>query len=126
MIKVLLADDHSIVREGLRRIVRRKRRHGSHRRGGLTGGKLSGRLPPMNPDVAVVDISMPGIDGLEAVGRLKESHPGLPVLILTMHEEAQYIVRAIEAGAMGYLTKQVGAGATGNRHPAKFTGASGI
>jgi DNA-binding NarL/FixJ family response regulator len=49
---------------------------------------------------------MPGIDGLEVVSRLKDSHPKLPVLILTMHEEAQYVVRAIEAGAMGYLTKQ--------------------
>lgn len=58
------------------------------------------------PDVAVVDISMPGIDGLEVVSRLKDAHPELPVLILTMHEEAQYVVRAIEAGAMGYLTKQ--------------------
>ena len=105
MIKVLLADDHSIVREGLRRIVEES--------GDMEviaeaadGREAIRQVAAMTPDVAVVDISMPGIDGLEVVGRLKESHPGLPVLILTMHEEAQYIVRAIEAGAMGYLTKQ--------------------
>lgn len=105
MIQVLLADDHGIVREGLRRIVEES--------GDLevvaeaADGREALRLVAQtNPDVAVVDISMPGIDGLEVVHRLKDSHPGLPVLILTMHEEAQYIVRAIEAGAMGYLTKQ--------------------
>ena len=64
------------------------------------------KVAATRPDVAVVDISMPGFDGLEVVSRLKDSHPDLPVLILTMHEEAQYVVRAIEAGAMGYLTKQ--------------------
>ncbi|MCB2166305.1 MAG: response regulator transcription factor [Deltaproteobacteria bacterium] len=105
MIKVLLADDHSIVREGLRRIVEES--------GDLEvvaeaadGREALKQVEELSPDVAVVDISMPGIDGLEVVSRLKDTHPGLPVLILTMHEEAQYIVRAIEAGAMGYLTKQ--------------------
>ena len=105
MIKVLLADDHGIVREGLRRIVEES---GDME---VVAEAADGRdalrqVDTAVPDVAVVDISMPGIDGLEVVGRLKDSHPGLPVLILTMHEEAQYIVRAIEAGAMGYLTKQ--------------------
>ena len=105
MIRVLLADDHGIVRDGLRRIVEES--------GDMEvvaeapDGREALRMVAHNrPDVAVVDISMPGIDGLEVVQRLKDSHPGLPVLILTMHEEAQYIVRAIEAGAMGYLTKQ--------------------
>src|SRR5660398_42126 len=59
-----------------------------------------------SPEVAVVDISMPGLDGLEVVSRLRLSHPKLPILILTMHEEEQYVVRAIEAGAMGYITKR--------------------
>lgn len=105
MIRVLLADDHSIVREGLRRIVEES--------GAMAvvaeaadGREALNQVRDVAPDVAVVDISMPGLDGLEVVSRLKDSHPKLPVLILTMHEEAQYIVRAIEAGAMGYLTKQ--------------------
>jgi DNA-binding NarL/FixJ family response regulator len=105
MIKVLLADDHSIVREGLRRIVEESGdmeviAEAADGRGAIR------QVEAAMPDVAVVDISMPGIDGLEVVSRLKSAHPELPVLILTMHEEAQYIVRAIEAGAMGYLTKQ--------------------
>ena len=105
MIKVLLADDHSIVREGLRRIVEES---GDME---VVAEAADGRdairqVEAAAPDVAVVDISMPGIDGLEVISRLKATHPELPVLILTMHEEAQYIVRAIEAGAMGYLTKQ--------------------
>ncbi len=105
MIRILLADDHSIVRDGLRRIVEED--------GAMAvvaeasdGLEAIRKVAASRPDVAVVDISMPGLDGLEVVSRLKESNPDLPVLILTMHEEAQYIVRAIEAGAMGYLTKQ--------------------
>ncbi|MDJ0810916.1 MAG: response regulator transcription factor [Desulfobacterales bacterium] len=105
MIRILLADDHSIVRDGLRRIVEEE--------GAMEvvaeasdGKEAIQKVAATRPDVAVVDISMPGFDGLEVVSRLKDSHPNLPVLILTMHEEAQYVVRAIEAGAMGYLTKQ--------------------
>ncbi len=105
MIRILLADDHSIVRDGLRRIVEED--------GAMTvvaeasdGLEAIRKVAASQPDVVVVDISMPGLDGLEVVSRLRESNPELPVLILTMHEEAQYIVRAIEAGAMGYLTKQ--------------------
>lgn len=105
MIKVLLADDHGIVREGLRRIVEESGDMGVVAEA-ADGREALRKVDEAHPDVAVVDISMPGLDGLEVVGRLKESHPTLPVLILTMHEEAQYIVRAIEAGAMGYLTKQ--------------------
>lgn len=105
MIRVLLADDHSIVRAGLRRIVEES--------GDMTvvGEAADGReairmvrIEP--PDVAVVDISMPQMDGLEVIGRLQSEFPDLPIIILTMHDEEQYIVRAIEAGAMGYLTKQ--------------------
>lgn len=58
------------------------------------------------PDVAVVDISMPGLDGLEVISQLQAQQPKLPILVLTMHEEGQYIVRAVQAGAMGYITKQ--------------------
>ena len=58
------------------------------------------------PDVAMIDISMPGMDGLEVVTRMSSYCPEIPVLILTMHDEEQYVIRAIEAGAMGYVTKQ--------------------
>ncbi len=105
MIKVLLADDHSIVRAGLRRIVEES--------GDMeviaeaADGKEAVRLVRETaPDVAVIDISMPGLDGLEVVSQMRGIYPDLPILILTMHEEGQYVVRAIQAGAMGYMTKQ--------------------
>ena len=99
MIKVLLADDHSIVRAGLRRLIEES--------GDMEviaeaadGREALRSVEKEMPDVAVVDISMPGLDGLEVISRLSALHPKLPVLVLTMHEEGQYVVRAIEAGAM--------------------------
>jgi DNA-binding NarL/FixJ family response regulator len=56
--------------------------------------------------VAIIDISMPGQDGLEVINQLHSFYPKLPIIVLTMHEEEQYVVRAIEAGAMGYITKR--------------------
>ena len=105
MIKILLADDHSIVRDGLRRIVEDA--------GDMAviaeaadGAEAIEQVQKTHPDVAVIDISMPGMDGLEVVSRLNRYDPDLPILILTMHEEEQYVVRAISAGAMGYVTKR--------------------
>ena len=105
MIRVLLADDHSIVRDGLRRIIEEN--------GNMTvvaetadGNEAIAQARQIKPDVAVIDISMPGVDGLEVTSRLAFYSPELPVLILTMHEEDQYIIRAIEAGAKGYITKR--------------------
>ena len=105
MIKVLLADDHSIVRAGLRRIVEES--------GDMEviaeaadGREAIQQAHKQLPDVAVIDISMPALDGLEVIRQLRNYYPKLPILILTMHEEGQYVVRAIEAGAMGYITKQ--------------------
>jgi len=105
MIKVLIADDHSIVRAGLRRIVEESGdmeviAEASDGRGALL------QVQKEKPDVAVIDISMPGLDGLEVTAQLHAGYPKLPVIILTMHEEEQYVIRAIEAGAMGYITKR--------------------
>ncbi len=105
MIKVLLADDHSIVRAGLRRIVEES--------GDMVvvaeaadGHEAIQQAHKTMPDVAVIDISMPGMDGLEVLSQLRSYYAKLPILILTMHEEEQYVVRAIGAGAMGYITKR--------------------
>jgi len=105
VITVLLADDHAIVRHGLRGIIEEN--------GEMivvaeaADGKNAVLLAQTKkPDVAVVDISMPDIDGLEVTAQLKHYCPKIPVLILTMHEEDQYVIRAIEAGAKGYITKQ--------------------
>ncbi len=105
MIRVLLADDHSIVRAGLRRLIEAS--------GDMQvvveaadGRQAIGEALKHRPDVAVVDISMPGLDGLEVIARLADQLPDLPVLVLTMHEEEQYVVRSLSAGARGYLTKR--------------------
>ena len=105
MIKVLLADDHSIVRAGLRRVVEES--------GDMVvvaeaadGHEAIQQAHKTMPDVAVIDISMPGMDGLEVLSQLRSYYAKLPILILTMHEEEQYLVRAIGAGAMGYITKR--------------------
>jgi len=105
MIDVLLADDHAIVRAGLRRIIEES---GDIRviAEADNGRQALRRAREIPPQVAVIDISMPDLDGLEVTSQLLALHAGLPVLILTMYEEEQYVIRAIEAGAMGYITKR--------------------
>jgi DNA-binding NarL/FixJ family response regulator len=105
LIKVLLADDHAIFRAGLRRLVEEA--------GDMVvvaeaadGREAIQQVHDSMPDVAVVDISMPGLDGLEVISQLSSLHPKLPILVLTMHEEEQYVVRTIAAGARGYITKR--------------------
>ena len=105
MIRVLLADDHSIVRAGLCRIVEESGdmevvAEASDGRDAIVQARSC------RPHVAVVDISMPELDGLEVTSQLQAEMPGLPIIILTMHAEDQYVVRAVEAGAMGYITKK--------------------
>ncbi len=105
MIRVLLADDHSIVLAGLRRLVEES--------GDMEvvaeaadGREAISQIRTVRPDVAVIDLSMPQIDGLEVIHQIHPEFPDLPIIVLTMHAENQYVVRAIEAGAMGYITKQ--------------------
>jgi DNA-binding NarL/FixJ family response regulator len=105
MIKVLLADDHDIVRAGLRHIV--EEISDMEVVAEAADGREAIQLAlSKTPDVAVIDLSMPGMDGLEVVSYLKSVYPKLPILILTMHAEEQFVVRAMEAGAMGYITKR--------------------
>ncbi|GAB4228613.1 MAG: response regulator transcription factor [Deltaproteobacteria bacterium] len=108
MIRVLLADDHSIVRDGLRRLI-----DGAGDMAVVAeaadGREAIRRAGEFLPDVAVVDISMPGVDGLEVVERIHGAHPKTAILVLTMHEEEQYVVRALGAGAAGYITKRAAA-----------------
>jgi DNA-binding NarL/FixJ family response regulator len=105
MIKVLLADDHSIVRAGLRRLVEESEDMEVVAEA-ADGRNAIQQIHKTRPDVAVVDISMPDMDGLEVISQLHHYYPKLPILVLTMHEEEQYVVRAIGAGAKGYITKR--------------------
>jgi DNA-binding NarL/FixJ family response regulator len=105
VIRVLLADDHAIVRAGLRRVIEESEEISVVAEAD-DGRQALALLREHRPDVAVVDLSMPGLDGLEVIARIGAEAPGIPVLVLTMHEEQQYVVRAINAGAKGYLTKR--------------------
>jgi two-component system, NarL family, invasion response regulator UvrY len=104
MIRVLLADDHSLVRDGMKGLLERSPdiRVVAEAADGLEAVE---QFKAMRPDVAILDISMPNMDGLEATKALLAIEPHLPILILTMHPERQYAVRALKAGAMGYITK---------------------
>jgi DNA-binding NarL/FixJ family response regulator len=104
MIRVLLADDHAIVRDGLRRILVADT--GFEVAGEAANGDEALALVRANDyDVVVLDISMPGLSGIDLVKRLKLEKPKLRLLVLSMHGEQQYAVRALKAGASGYLNK---------------------
>lgn len=105
MIRVLLADDHGIVRAGLRRLIEESDDM-SVVEEASDGREAIAKTASSLPDVAVVDISMPGMDGLEVITQIKALFPKLPILVLTMHEEEQYVIRALKVGAMGYVTKR--------------------
>jgi DNA-binding NarL/FixJ family response regulator len=104
MIRVLLADDHKIVRDGLKRILASQ--EDMQVAGETAGGDETLALVRANDyDVAVLDMSMPGLSGLDLIKRLKIEKPKLRILVLSMHGEQQYAARALKAGASGYLNK---------------------
>ncbi len=103
-IKILFADDHAIVRDGLRSLFRSD--PGFSIVGEAADGAEAIRLVEENrPDVAVLDISMPNVNGIEATSIIKERFPETKVLILTIHENEEYIQELITAGADGYVLK---------------------
>ncbi|MEE4355156.1 MAG: response regulator transcription factor [Desulfococcaceae bacterium] len=104
-IRVLLADDHSIVRAGLRRIVEDSEDMEVVAEAS-DGREAIRQVLAILPDLAVIDISMPGIDGLEALNQIRSHLPDMKVIILSMYEEEQYVIRAFEAGARGYISKK--------------------
>ena len=105
MIKILIADDHVIVREGLKQIVAETSDMVVADEVG-SGHEVLNKTLKNHYDVVVLDITMPGMNGVDILKQLKNQRPELPVLILSMHPEEQYAVRALRAGASGYLTKE--------------------
>lgn len=104
MIRVLLAEDHKIVRDGLKGILGAT--HDIRVAGEAANGDEALALAKANEyDVAMLDMSMPGLSGIDLIKRLKSEKPALRVLVLSMHGEQQYAARALKAGASGYLTK---------------------
>lgn len=105
MIRIVLADDHAIVREGLKRIVGEAQ--GFQVVGEAADGtEVMRTVRELDFDVLVLDLSMPGRSGMELIKLVKSEKPKLKVLVLSMHQETQYAVRAIKSGASGYLTKE--------------------
>ena len=105
-IKILIADDHAVVREGTRRILEQDQRLEVVAEAG--DGEEAVRLATnLKPDVAIIDIAMPNIDGIEATRQIKALCPDTTVLILTAYDDDQFIFSLLEAGAAGYLLKSV-------------------
>jgi two-component system invasion response regulator UvrY len=105
VLKILVADDHTIVREGLKQIL-------GEVADMIVAGEASDgsetlrKIREDHYDLVLLDISMPGIGGLDVLKHLRSEKPDLPVLMLSMYPEEQYAVRTLKAGASGYLTKQ--------------------
>ena len=106
MIRILIADDHAIFRKGLRQTIE----DNSDMRvvdEASTGARVLSLVNKKSYDVAILDISMPGLSGLETLVQLKGNYPSLPVIVLSMHSEEQYALRVMKAGAAAYLTKEI-------------------
>ncbi len=105
MIKILIADDHPVVRMGMKHILEKDK--------GIlvedeasNGAEVLKKISKKDFDVILLDISMPGRDGLDVLKQIKEQKPDLPVLVLSMYPEKQYAIRVLKTGASGYLTKK--------------------
>ena len=105
MLRIFIADDHAIVRQGLKQIV-------TETRDMIVAGEASNgqelldKIKENDYDVVVLDITMPGRNGIDVLRQLRSERPGLPILMLSIHPEEQYALRALRAGASGYLTKE--------------------
>ena len=102
-IRVFLADDHALVRQGLRALLERE---GFQVVGEASNGQEAVRLvPDVRPDVAILDISMPILNGLDAARELQRSSQKMRTVLLTRHDEDQYVTEALRAGVRGYVLK---------------------
>jgi len=104
MIRVLIADDHKIVRDGLKRILEATA-DVQVAAEAASGDEALALVKAGEYDVAMLDMSMPGLSGLDLVKRIKIEKPKLRILVLSMHAEQQYAARVLKAGASGYLNK---------------------
>lgn len=105
MIRVLLADDHAIIRDGVKQILADTDDLVVAGEAG-NGAEVLKLVTEQDWDLLVLDISMPGKNGLELIKLIRYDKPRLPILIFSMHQEEQYALRALRAGASGYLTKE--------------------
>jgi DNA-binding NarL/FixJ family response regulator len=102
--RIILADDHVLVREGIKRIIQENPKLTVIDETG-DGLELLRLLEERSPDMVILDISMPGLGGLEAIKIIKELHPQIKILVLTMHKSREYLYEAMDNGADGFLLK---------------------
>lgn len=104
-VRILLADDHAVLRSGLRLLLSN---HPGYEVVGEAenGAATLGAVKELNPDLLLLDLSMPGLGGLEALPILRRNAPGTKILILTMHDDPHYLRQALEEGASGYVLKR--------------------
>jgi DNA-binding NarL/FixJ family response regulator len=105
LIKILIADDHPVVRMGMKHILE-KDKDILVEDEASNGAEVLKKISKKDFDVILLDISMPGRDGLDILKQIKEQKPDLPVLVLSMYPEKQYAIRVLKTGASGYLTKK--------------------
>ena len=105
MLRVIIADDHPVVLKGLKEIMLESFSDATIEETGR-GYKLINNIQNNDYDLVLLDISLPDINGLEALKEIKKKKPKLPVLVISMYPEEQYAIRALKAGGQGYLTKQ--------------------
>ncbi|MEO7804022.1 MAG: response regulator transcription factor [Actinomycetota bacterium] len=105
-VRVILADDHQVIRQGLKAMLDSVSEVEVVAEAS-SGRELLGLVKAHSPDVVVVDIRMPDMDGLEAVRTIRQEHPNVKAMMLTVHDEESYVHEAISAGASGYLLKTV-------------------
>lgn len=106
-VRILIADDHSVVRAGLRALLERQGRFRVIAEAG-TGEEAVARAQETQPDVAVLDVRMPGVSGIEACRQIVELVPGCKVIMLTSYAEDELLFAAIQSGASGYVLKRIG------------------
>lgn len=104
MIKILMADDHGIVREGMKHLFALTADIAVVAEA-VNGGQVLERLSQEGLDLILLDMSMPGVSGVNLITRIRSHSPHIPILVLSMHNEPQIARRALNAGAVGYLTK---------------------
>lgn len=102
--RIVIADDHSLIRKGLRTIIELESDMQVIGEAG-DGEELLKFLASEQPDMVIMDISMPNINGIDAIGKVLSLYPGIRILMLTMHRNSQYFYNAVSAGAHGYLIK---------------------
>lgn len=104
MIRIIIADDHPLVRKGIKDVLEEEIDFKVVASAAFPYEILEG-IRDHNPDILITDLSMPGRSGLDLIGDVKQLYPKLPILVLTMHPEERFAMRALKAGVAGYLTK---------------------